>query len=188
MSNIDIDKILKEKEKEEKAISDVISGLAFHFEQKDQERSADDIQKVCEYYNTFKNDDYYATTMYLICERFNKVPAKPWLLLHPEVDKWDKFIIESIFNGLFKHWLYRMIQIHEDQSGGQADKEAFITKIVLKSIEDHMNLSLYSEYKDEPGKQAYWSPRYFKDTHQVKLEFVSWWRNVEPKEMEQYIT
>ena len=176
--------IFEEKKAEEKAISDVISGIAFAFEQQDAEMEKDDIEKVCKYYESFNDDDYYATTMFLICNRFNEVPAKPWLYKHPYVEGWDSFIIKSIFNGLFSHWLYTMIDIYESKMGGQGDKHTFITKKVIKSIADEKNISLYAEYKDKPGEQAFWSPKHFKDTNQVKVEFVSWW---EGKDMKKYV-
>ena len=113
--------------------------------------------------------------MFLICDRFNKVPAKPWLIKHPYVKKWDKFYIESIFNGLFDHWLHRMIDIYEDDGGGQGDKARFITLKMINAIDKQTNLSLYAEYKDRPG-QAFWSPVHFKDTDQVKEEFKAWYR------------
>lgn len=174
----DIDAILTERAEKAKAISDVISDIAFHFKKEDLKKSEDDIKKVCDFYVNECNhdDDYYMTQTNLICYRFNKVPAKPWLMGRDRVQKWDIFITESIFNGLFHHWVYEMIQLHEDiSSGGQADKEKFITTRLLQAIDVQENISLYEEYKDKPGKQAYWSPRYFKDTHQVKVEFVSWW-------------
>lgn len=184
--NKDIDKILKEKSDKEKAIADVISGMAFFFQKEDEKKSADDTRKVFDFYvnECNRDDDYYATEMRLICHRFNQVPAKPWLISRKYVERWNKFIIESIFNGLFSHWVYKMIEQHEDQSGGQADKERFITKRLIEAIDTQTNISLYSEYKDKPGVQAYWSPKYFKDTNQVKVEFVSWWMC---EDMTQYV-
>lgn len=185
MSNID--EILAKKDKKEKAISDVISGMAFYFAQENLKKSEDDIRKVCDFYTEECNrdNDYYATQMRIICNRFNEVPAKPWLMGRDHVQKWDKFIIESIFNGLFSHWVYNMIKHHESTSGGQADKERFITTRLMEAIDTQRNISLYSEYKDQPGVQAYWSPVYFKDTDQVKVEFVSWWMGDD--DMEQYV-
>lgn len=182
-----IDEILADKAKTEKAISNVISGMAFFFGKEDEKKSVDDTRKILDFYinECNRDDDYYATQMHLICHRFNEVPAKPWLMNRPYVERWDKFIIESIFNGLFGHWVYKMIEHHEDTSGGQADKERFIIRRLLEAIDTQSNVSLYQEYKDEPGKQAYWSPRYFKDTHQVKVEFVSWWMG---ENMEKYVS
>lgn len=188
MAKKSIDEILAEKEVTEKAISDTISGMAFFFQKEDERKSADDTRKVLDFYvnECNRDDDHYATQMHLICHRFNEVPAKPWLMssCRQHIQKWDKFIVESIFNGLFSHWVYKMIEHHEDNSGGQADKERFITRRLLEAIDTQTNVSLYSEYKDEPGKQAYWSPKYFKDTHQVKVEFVSWWMG---EDMSKYV-
>lgn len=186
MAKKTIDEILAEKEVTEKAISDVISGMAFFFDKEEKKKSADDIRKIFDFYinECNRDDDYYATEMYLICHRFNEIPAKPWLMNRPHVQNFDKFIIESIFNGLFKHWVYKMIEHHEDQSGGQADKERFIVKKLIEAIDTQTNIPLYQEYRDEPGKQAYWSPRYFKDTNQVKVEFMSWWMG---EDMEKYV-
>lgn len=182
----DIDTILKEKAVTEKAISDVISGMAFFFKQEDLKKSEDDIKKVCDFYinECNRDNDYYMTQMSIICHRFNEVPAKPWLIGRDHVQKWDKFIIESIFNGLFSHWIYKMIEHHEDNSGGQADKERFIIAKLIEDIDTQNNVSLYAEYKDKPGQQAFWSPKYFKDTHQVKVEFVSWWMG---EDMSKYV-
>lgn len=182
----DINEIMKKKEQEEKAISDVISGMAFFFEQENLKKSEDDIKKVCDFYinECNRDNDYYMTQMNIICHRFNEVPAKPWLMGRNHVQKWDKFIIECIFNGLFSHWVYKMIEHHEDNSGGQADKESFIIAKLIEDIDTQNNVSLYAEYKDKPGQQAFWSPKYFKDTHQVKVEFVSWWMG---EDMSEYI-
>ncbi len=181
-----INQIFEEKAKKEKAISDVISGMAFFFKKEDEKKSEDDLLKVMNFYtdDCLRDNDYYATQMRLICHRFNEIPAKPWLMSRQHVVKWDKFIIESIFNGLFSHWVYKMIEHHEDRSGGQTDKEMFITKRLIEAIDTQTNVSLYSEYNDQPGVQAYWSPRYFKDTDQVKVEFVSWWMG---EDMEKYV-
>ncbi len=171
----DPEQILKTAAEEEKNITDVIVGLGNWFEKQDAEKTAGYTEKLVAYYEKLGNDDHYITEMNLIMHRLGDVPAKPWLLKHSYVERWDKFYVESIFNGLFSHWLYRYIQLNEDNSGGQADKERFITERLLKAIEDQTNLSLYAEYKDRPA-QAYWSPKTLKDTDEVKEKFKSWWR------------
>jgi len=180
-SNTDIEKLMEEKDKSRKAIADVISAMAFSMEQEGLKQNIENIQKVCEFYKNdcHGNNDYYATCMSLICSHFNDVPAIPWLLKHNNVHSHDKFIIQSIFNGLFQHWVYTAIENHESHNGGQGDKESFIVKKVIEAIDKQENLSLYAEYKDKPGEQAYWSPKYFKDTDQVRVEFLSWWKQTD---------
>lgn len=177
----DIDTIIKERvariAEKRKVISDVMSDMASFFNQEDLKKSKDGINKICNFYinKCNRDDDYYMTQMSMICYLFNTVPAKPWLIGHDhdQLRKGDRFIIESIFNGLFSHWAYRMISVHEDNGGGsEADIEKFIkfiTRRLLQAINVQENISLYEEY------QAFWSYKYFKDTDQVRVEFMSWW-------------
>ncbi len=156
-------------------IGDVITGLAFSFEKEKDEESAGAIRKVTEYYEKKQDDDWYITEMHIIMDRLGDIPAKPWLAKRPHVERWDKFYVESIFNGLFQHWFGRVINVNEG-SAGSADKERFVVAKMLKAIDEQTNLSLYAEYKDEPGVQAFWSPKSFRDTDEVKEAFRTWWR------------
>ena len=110
---------------------------------------------------------------------------------HQEITGWDEFYIESIYNGLFSHWLRRTIDALEGSSCG-GDKESFVTSSVVRSIVEKSNISLYVTYGDygdkykgrdniDLNKQTFWSPSCFKDTDEVKEAFKRWWRVVEDK-------
>lgn len=169
------------------ALTSVINGLFQSIEADNEEKSQGLIDELCELYEEH-GDNYYQTAMHLEMMRLKGLPAKPFLRKHPEVAGWDKFYIESIYNGIFSHWIRRMIVAFEG-SPCSADKEDFVTACVVQSIIEQRNISLYRTYGDygekyddgktELNRQVYWSPSCFKDTDEVKVKFKHWWRVIE---------
>ena len=149
------------------------------------------MSEILEFYSKERGDDYYQTSMHLEMMRLMELPARPFLMEHQEITGWDEFYIESIYNGLFSHWLRRTIDALEGSSCG-GDKESFVTSSVVRSIVEKSNISLYVTYGDygdkykgrdniDLNKQTFWSPSCFKDTDEVKEAFKRWWRVVEDK-------
>ena len=168
-------------------ITSVMNGLFESIEAENNEKSAILNDGLCELYEEC-GDDYYQTSMQLEIMRLIELPAKPFLIKHPEIARWDKFYIESIYNGLFSHWLRCTIDAIESSSCG-GDKEGFVTRCVIKSIVEQINIPLYRTYGDygdkyndgktDLNKQTYWSLSCFKDTDEVKEQFKKWWRVLE---------
>ncbi len=168
-------------------ITSVMNGLFESIEAENNAKSAILTDRLCELYEEC-GDDYYQTSMQLEIMRLIELPAKPFLIKHPEIVRWDQFYIESIYNGLFSHWLRRTIDAIEGPSCG-GDKEGFVTRCVIKSIVEQTNIPLYRTYGDyddkyndgktDLNKQTYWSPSCFKDTDEVKEQFKKWWQVLE---------
>lgn len=62
------------------------------------------------------------------------------------------------------------------------DKEDFIIQKIKESVATGKNISLYETYegknnisKEKWKEQAYWSPKSFKDTDDVKTKFKAWY-------------
>ncbi len=165
------------------AITSVLNRLFESIEAEDNEKSEILIDRLCILYEEY-GDDYYQTSMHLEMMRLTELPAKPFLMKHSDIVNWDKFYIESIYNGLFSHWLRRMIETLEG-SVCSGDKEGFVTRCVVESIVEQTNISLYKTYGDygdkyndgktDLNRQTYWSPLSFKDTDEVKEKFKQWW-------------
>lgn len=174
------------------ALTSVINGLFQSIEAENEEKSQVLIDGLCRLYEEH-GDDYYQASMHLEMMRLEELPAKPFLIMHPGITGWDQFYIESIYNGLFSHWLSRTIETLEGSSCS-GDKEGFVTRCIVKSIVEQTNISLcrtYGDYDDKYNdgntnlnKQAYWSPSSFKDTDEVKEKFKRWWRVVADEECE----
>ena len=171
----------------EETITSVMNGLFETIEAENNEKNAILSTRLCKLYDEY-GDDYYQTSMHLEMMRLKELPAKPFLIMHPEITGWDQFYIESIYNGLFSHWLRRTIETLEGTSCS-GDKESFVTHCIVKSIIEQTNLPLYRTYGDygdeyndgktDLNKKTYWSPSCFKDTDEVKEQFKKWWRVLE---------
>lgn len=169
------------------ALTSVINGLFQSIEAENEEKSQNLIDELCKLYEE-RGDNYYQASMHLEMMRLEELPAKPFLMKHPEITRWDKFYIESIYNGLFSNWIRCVIETKEGSSYS-GDKEGFVTRCIVKSIVEQTNISLYRTYGDygdkyDDGKtdlnrRTYWSPSCFKDTDDVKEQFKKWWRVIE---------
>ncbi len=93
-------------------ITSVMNGLFEAIEAENNEKNAVLSARLFKLYDEY-GDDYYQTSMHLEMMRLKELPAKPFLIMHPEITGWDQFYIESIYNGLFSHWLRRTIETLE---------------------------------------------------------------------------
>lgn len=93
-----------------------------------------------------------------------------------ETDELKISILEFIYNGLFEHFLRKIIEKNEG-SICSGDKIGFIIKMVKQSLIQGENLSLYQTYKDSPSR-AYWSPLSFSDTNDAINKFFEWYKVV----------
>jgi hypothetical protein len=164
-------------------LEETIQSLALFFENNSKEQNAlliEDLDKKFE-----KNESLYDSEISLAYLNFTKFAAMPWLNRHPKVTNgWEKYYIECIYNGLLPHFVRKVIEKNEGIvcSG---DKEHFIINKIKESVATGENISLYQTYegcesinKDKWTEQAYWSPKSFKDTDEVKTKFKNWY-NIE---------
>lgn len=78
-----------------------------------------------------------------------------------------------------------MKRLRKEGSACSGDKETFIIRKVKESIIKGENLSLFMTYGNSASrdkieesiwdKQAYWSPKSFKDTDEVIKQFWEWY-------------
>ena len=169
-----------------------ILGLATFFDENSKEQNQDYINILNEKFT--KNEALYECEMTLAYLNFTKFAALPWLSGNPQVtDGWEKSYIESIYNGQLPHFIRKVIEKNEG-TACSGDKEHFVISKIKESVATGKNLSLYATYegheqipKEDWEKQAYWSPKSFRDTDEVKERFQAWY-NVEPyvgKQIEQ---
>lgn len=129
-----------------------------------------------------ENEEIYESELQLAFLHFSHFAALPWLAKHPDVaNGWEKKHIESIYNGLLPHFVRTVIEKKEGTicSG---DKEHFVIRKMKEAIATGTNLSLYQTYdgcerieKEKWSQQAYWSPKSFRDTDDVKAKFRAWY-------------
>lgn len=161
-------------------LEQTIQSLALFFENNSKEQNAELIKKLERRFS--ENEGLYESEITLAYLNFTKFAALPWFNQHPEVtDGWEKSYIECIYNGLLPHFVRKVIEKNEG-SVCSGDKEHFIIKKIKESIATGTNISLYQTYegyesisKDKWAEQAYWSPKCFKDTDDVKKQFKSWY-------------
>lgn len=157
-----------------------IQSLALFFENNSKEQNAELIEKLEEKFS--KNEELYESEITLAYLNFTEFAALPWLNKHPEVTNgWEKSYIECIYNGLLPHFVRKVIEKNEG-SVCSGDKEHFIIKKIKESVATSTNISLYQTYegcekidKTKWSEQAYWSPKSFKDTDDVKAKFKKWY-------------
>lgn len=136
---------LEEQDKILRGVDNIIHDLFASFEKESEDRIASVAEALTAYYNEFydderQDDDYYRTQMQLLISDFVEAPAAPFFdKNHVEVK--DKFVVQSIYNGLLQHFLRYKIEPNE---GGSCigDKIGFITRRLIRSIKEHKNLSL----------------------------------------------
>ena len=158
----------------------VILSIANYFEEQSEKENAELIMKLNEKFN--ESEELYESEMILSFLNFSKFASIPWLNKHPNVlNPRDKFFIEMIYNGTFSHFIMKTIEKNEG-SACSGDKESFIIAKVKQSIVENKNISLYVDYKncdfvpeEKRDAQAYWSPKSFKDTDEVKECFLKWY-------------
>lgn len=164
----------------ERELEQTILGLATAFENEGNGANVGLIQKLYERFDY--SEKLYECEMGIAFHDFGRFAAMPWLSKHPHVTNgWDKFYIESIYSGLLSHYVRKIIEKNEG-SPCSGDKESFVIAKIKQSIDSGENISLYQTYegqeriaKDKWNEQAYWSPKSFKDTDDVKAKFKAWY-------------
>ena len=99
--------------------------------------------------------------------------TQPFLRKHEITDRRKKCIAQFLFGGELEHFVRKTIE-NKEGSPFSGDKERFVIGKIKEYLITGRNQSLYEEYKDK-GRQAYWSPRCFKDTDDVIQQFLDWW-------------
>lgn len=161
----------------------VIMELSMYFDKNAKEKNSELIDSLFEMFK--ENEEMYETQISLAYLYFTSFAALPWLSENPQVTNgWEKMYIESIYNGQLPHFVRKIIEKNEG-SACSGDKEHFVISKIKESVATGKNLSLYATYegheripKEDWDKQAYWSPKSFKDTDEVKARFKAWY-NVE---------
>lgn len=157
-----------------------IQSLALSFENNSKEQNKEFIEELDKRFS--ENESLYESEITLAFLNFTMFASMPWLSRHPEVtNEWEKSYIECIYNGLLPHFVRKVIENNEG-SVCSGDKEHFIIKKIKESVATGTNISLYQTYegceridKDKWSEQAYWSPKSFKDTDDVKAKFKEWY-------------
>jgi hypothetical protein len=165
---------------EKNTLEQTILGLATFFDNEAKEQNAEFIQILQEKFN--HNEELYDSEITLAFLHFSSFAALPWLFKNPQVTNgWEKSYIQFIYNGLLPHFVRKVIEKNEG-SCCSGDKEAFIIRKIKESVATGTNISLYQTYegienidKEKWDEQAYWSPRSFKDTDDVKAQFRKWY-------------
>lgn len=172
--------IQKENISMENPIEQIILNLSNSFEENSRNENTKLINTLK---NRFKNnEELYECEITLAFMNFTDFAALPWLEENPQITNgWDKFYIESIYNGLLSHYLRKVIEKNEG-SPFSGDKEHFIIKSLKKAIATGENISLQVFYDEKDGvpverigAKAYWSPSSFIDTDDVKAKFKAWY-------------
>lgn len=154
--------------------------LAMFFNENSEKQNQEFLNKLYEIFD--KNESLYDSEVSLAFLNFQKFATTPWLTKHPQVtDGWEKSYIECIYNGLLPHFVRQIIEKNEG-TPCSGDKEAFIIQKIKESVATGKNISLYETYegknnisKEKWKEQAYWSPKSFKDTDDVKTKFKTWY-------------
>lgn len=110
---------------------------------------------------------------------FYTIAATPFLEEHGVEDRKRKNVAYYIYGQQIPHFVRKTIESKEG-TPCSGDKEHFIIRKLKEYIITGENQSLYATYKDE-DKQAYWSPKTFKDTDEVLEAFFRWYNVEEAK-------
>lgn len=163
-----------------------IQSLVLSFENNSKEQNTELIKELDRRFA--ENESLYESEITLAFLNFTKFAAMPWLARHPEVSNgWEQSYIESVYNGLLPHFIRKVIENNEG-TACSGDKERFIIKKIKESVATGTNITLYQTYEgcenisqDKWDEQAFWSPKSFKDTDDVKEQFKAWY-HVQPKQ------
>jgi len=161
-------------------IGKLILSLATAFDEQASAENSDTIKQLHESFNA--NEELYESQINLAAMYFQDFVARPYIEKYGVLDTKNKSIIGMIYTNTFTHFVRKIIERNEG-SACSGDKESFIVSKVMKAISTGENQSLYANYegcdriaKDDWGKQAYWSPKSFKDTNDVIDRFWKWYR------------
>lgn len=166
----------------EKSLEKVILALANAITNESTTRNATLVKQLHDCFN--KNEALYESEIQLTYLNFTEFAAMPWFAKYEVKDTKNRAIINYIYNGIFLHFVRKMIENNEGITCS-GDKEHFVVKKVQKAIMTGENQNLYETYegcdhidKSKWNEKAYWSPTSFKDTDEVIDKFWKWY-NVE---------
>lgn len=155
-------------------IERLLLGLAESIEQGAKENNADQLNKLRQRFSD--NEELYDAEIAVAFGSFETIAATPFLEAHGVTDNRRKNVASYIYGQQIPHFVRKVIEKREG-SPCSGDKEHFIIRKLKEYIITGENQSLYATYKDE-DRQAYWSPKTFKDTDEVLEAFFRWY-NVE---------
>lgn len=169
----------------ENSLETVILALANSITNESATRNSELIEQLHDCFN--KNEELYESEIQLTYLNFVEFAAMPWFAKYEVKDKKNKTIINYIYNGIFPHFIRKVIESNEGITCS-GDKESFVVKKVQKAIMTGKTQNLYETYegheqidKSKWNEKAYWSPTSFKNTDEVIDRFWKWY-NVEANE------
>ena len=167
------------EENTETSLEKVILGLANSITNEAATRNAALIKQLYDCFD--KNEALYETEIQLTYLNFMEFAAMPWFAKYEVKDTKNKAIINYIYNGMFTHFVRKVIENNEGTMCS-GDKESFVIRKVQQAIITGENQSLDVTYegceridKSKWNEKAYWSPTSFKDTDEVIDRFWKWY-------------
>lgn len=159
---------------DENVIGSLLVSLSTTLDNMSKKQYEDTINSLKESYAN--NEELYEIETQIARMRFDEYAALPFRESHQfaEKDNSKLAIITYMYNGLLEHYLTACI-IKAEGSPCSADKVSFIISRIKKALISGENLSLYEEYGDD-SRQAYWSPKSFKDTNEAIDRFFKWYK------------
>lgn len=157
-----------------KELEQLILGLADSMERNAKGNNARQLNELRQRF--LDNEELYDAEVAVSFGNFETIAATPFLEVHEITDGRRKNIAHYIYGQQIPHFVRRVIENREG-SPCSGDKEHFIIRKLKAYIITGENQSLYATYKDE-DRQAYWSPKTFKDTDEVLEAFFRWY-NIE---------
>lgn len=161
----------------ENSIEQLILGLADSIERDAKDNNAEQLNKLRQRFSD--NEELYDAEVAVAFGSFETIAATPFLEAHGVTDNRRRNIAHYIYGQQIPHFVRKVIESREG-TPFSGDKEHFIIRKLKVYIITGENQSLYATYKDE-NRQAYWSPKSFKDTDEVLEAFFHWY-NVEEAE------
>ncbi len=156
------------------SLEQLILGLADSLEQEAKESNAEKLNELRQRFK--KNEELYDAEVAVAFDSFETIAATSFLEAHGVTDNRRRNIAHYIYGQQIPHFVRKVIESREG-TPCSGDKEHFIIRKLKTYIITGENQSLYAKYKDE-DRQAYWSPKTFKDTDEVLEAFFCWY-NVE---------
>ncbi len=161
----------------ENGIEQVILGLAASMERDAKSNNAGQLNELRRRFSD--NEELYDAEIAVSFYSFETIAATPFLEAHGVTDGRRKNIACYIYGQQIPYFVRKTIESREG-TPCSGDKEHFIIRKLKEYIITGENQSLYVTYKDE-DRQAYWSPKTFKDTDEVLEAFFRWYNVEEAK-------
>ena len=163
----------------ENSLETVILALANLITNVSATRNSELIEQLHDCFN--KSEELYKSEIQLTYLNFVEFAVMPWFAKYEVKDTKNRAIINYIYNGIFPHFVRKVIENNEGITCSE-DKESFTVKKVQKAIMTGKNQNLYETYegyeqidKSKWNEKAYWSPTSFIDTDEVIDKFWKWY-------------